>query len=131
MKDCYSVTTYSVQSILGYINAGDIAIPEIQRPFVWSKTQVRDFVDSLFRGYPTGYLITWKNPDVKVKGGGTAEGKKVLIDGQQRVTAIMAALAGQQVLNEDYELGRIKIAFNPLYDGEDSPFEVLTPHHRS
>lgn len=127
MKDCYSVTTYSVQSILGYINAGDIAIPEIQRPFVWSKTQVRDFVDSLFRGYPTGYLITWKNPDVKVKGGGTAEGKKVLIDGQQRVTAIMAALAGQQVLNEDYELGRIKIAFNPLYDGEDSPFEVLTP----
>lgn len=127
MKDCYSVTTYSVQSILGYINAGDIAIPEIQRPFVWSKTQVRDLVDSLFRGYPTGYLITWKNPDVKIKGGGTAEGKKVLIDGQQRVTAIMAALAGQQVLNEDYELGRIKIAFNPLYDGEDSPFEVLTP----
>lgn len=127
MKDCYSVTTYSVQSILGYINAGDIAIPEIQRPFVWSKTQVRDLVDSLFRGYPTGYLITWKNPDVKVKGGETAEGKKVLIDGQQRVTAIMAALAGQQVLNEDYELGRIKIAFNPLYDGEDSPFEVLTP----
>lgn len=127
MKDCYSVTTYSVQSILGYINAGDIAIPEIQRPFVWSKTQVRDLVDSLFRGYPTGYLITWKNPDVKVKGGGTAEGKKILIDGQQRVTAIMAALAGQQVLNEDYELGRIKIAFNPLYDGEDSPFEVLTP----
>lgn len=127
MKDCYSVTTYSVQSILGYINAGDIAIPEIQRPFVWSKTQVRDLVDSLFRGYPTGYLITWKNPDVKVKGGGTAEGKKVLIDGQQRVTAIMAALAGQQVLNEDYELCRIKIAFNPLYDGEDSPFEVLTP----
>lgn len=96
MKDCYSVTTYSVQSILGYINAGDIAIPEIQRPFVWSKTQVRDLVDSLFRGYPTGYLITWKNPDVKVKGGGTAEGKKILIDGQQRVTAIMAALAGQQ-----------------------------------
>mgnify|MGYP001779711322 CR=1 FL=1 len=127
MKDCYSVTTYSVQSILGCINAGDIAIPEIQRPFVWSKTQVRDLVDSLFRSYPIGYLITWKNPDVKVKGGGTAEGKKVLIDGQQRVTAIMAALAGQQVLNEDYELGRIKIAFNPLYDGEDSPFEVLTP----
>ncbi len=127
MKNCYSVTTYSVQSVLGYINAGDIAIPEIQRPFVWSKTQVRDLVDSLFRGYPTGYLITWKNPDVKVKGGGTAEGKKVLIDGQQRVTAIMAALAGQQVLNEDYELGPIKIAFNPLYDGEDSPFEVLTP----
>ena len=127
MKNCYGVTTYSVQAILGFINAGDIAIPEIQRPFVWSKTQVRDLVDSLYRGYPTGYLITWKNPDVKVKGGGTAEGKKVLIDGQQRVTALMAALAGKQVLNEDYELCRVKIAFNPLINGEDSPFEVLTP----
>ena len=82
MKNCYGVTTYSVQAILGFINAGDIAIPEIQRPFVWSKTQVRDLVDSLYRGYPTGYLITWKNPDVKVKGGGTAEGQKVLIDGR-------------------------------------------------
>lgn len=127
MKDCYGVTTYSIQSILGFINAGEIAIPEIQRPFVWSKTQVRDLVDSLYRGYPTGYLITWKNPDVKLKGGGTAEGKKVLIDGQQRVTAIMAALAGNSVLNDDYELSRVKIAFNPLHDGEDSPFEVLTP----
>lgn len=127
MKDCYSVTTYSVQAILGLINSGDIAIPEIQRPFVWSRTQVRDLVDSLYHGYPTGYLITWKNPDVKVKGGGTAEGKTVLIDGQQRVTALMAALAGLEVLNEDYEHIRIKIAFNPLNDGEDSPFEVLTP----
>lgn len=127
MKDCYSVTTYSVQSILGLIASGDIAIPEIQRPFVWDTTQVRDLVDSLYHGYPTGYLITWKNPDVKVKGGGTAEGKTVLIDGQQRVTAIMAALSGLAVLNEDYESKRIKIAFNPLYDGKDTPFAVLTP----
>ena len=84
MKDCYSVTTYSVQSILGLIESGDIAIPEIQRPFVWDSTKVRDLIDSLYYGYPTGYLITWKNPDVKIKGGGVAEGKTVLIDGQQR-----------------------------------------------
>lgn len=127
MKDCYSVTTYSVQAILGLIDSGDIAIPEIQRPFVWDSTKVRDLVDSLYHGYPTGYLITWKNPDVKIKGGGTAEGKTVLIDGQQRVTALMAALAGKQVLNEDYETKRIKIAFDPLYSGEDTPFAVLTP----
>lgn len=127
MKDCYSVTTYSVQSILGLIDHGDIAIPEIQRPFVWDSTKVRDLVDSLYHGYPTGYLITWKNPDVKIKGGGTAEGKTVLIDGQQRVTALMAALVGLPVLNEDYESKRIKIAFNPLYEGEDTPFAVLTP----
>ena len=127
MKDCFSITTYTVQSILGLISSGEIAIPEIQRPFVWSRTQVRDLIDSLYNGYPTGYLITWKNPDVRIKGGGTAEGKTVLIDGQQRVTALMAALAGLQVLNEDYERIRIKIAFDPLYDGEDSPFAVLTP----
>lgn len=127
MKDCYSVTTYSVQSILGLIDHGDIAIPEIQRPFVWDSSKVRDLVDSLYHGYPTGYLITWKNPDVKIKGGGTAEGKTVLINGQQRVTALMAALVGLPVLNEDYESKRIKIAFNPLYEGEDTPFAVLTP----
>lgn len=127
MKDCYSVTQYSVQAILGLIDSGDIAIPEIQRPFVWDSSKVRDLVDSLYHGYPTGYLITWKNPDVKIKGGGTSEGKTVLIDGQQRVTAITAALAGKLVLNDDYELKRIKIAFNPQATGEDSPFEVLTP----
>ncbi|MBR0404441.1 MAG: DUF262 domain-containing protein [Eggerthellaceae bacterium] len=127
MKDCYSVTQYSVQQILGLITSGDIAIPEIQRPFVWDSTKVRDLVDSLYHGYPTGYLITWKNPDVKVKDGGTAEGKTVLIDGQQRVTVIMAALAGLPVLNSDYERKRIKIAFNPMYEGEATPFAVLTP----
>ena len=144
MKDCYSVTTYSVQSILGLIESGDIAIPEIQRPFVWDSTKVRDLVDSLYHGYPTGYLITWKNPDVKIKGGGVAEGKTVLIDGQQRVTALTAALAGKTVLNDDYESKRVKIAFNPLYEGEtadpanqsdypsifDEPltFELFTAH---
>ena len=127
MKDCYTVTTYSVQSILGLIESRDIAIPEIQRPFVWNSTKVRDLVDSLYHGYPTGYLITWKNPDVKIKGGGTAEGKTVLIDGQQRVTALMAALSGMSILNENYESKRIKIAFNPVYEGEDTPFAVLTP----
>lgn len=129
MKDCYTVTTYSVQAILGLIDSSQIAIPEIQRPFVWDNAKVRDLIDSLYNGYPTGYLITWKNPDVKVKGGGTAEGKTVLIDGQQRVTALMASLAGKAVLNEDYETKRVRIAFNPLYEGEDTPFAVCTPAH--
>ena len=127
MKDCYTVTDYTVTQLLGRIDHGDIAIPEIQRPFVWDSTKVRDLIDSLYHGYPTGYLITWKNPDVKVKGGGTSEGKVVLIDGQQRVTALMCALAGIPVLNEDYERRRITISFDPLYDGDDTPFAVLTP----
>ena len=58
-------------------------------------------MDSLYQGYPVGYIIAWRNPNVKLKDGSVAEGKKVLIDGQQRVTALRAALAGEQVINQD------------------------------
>ena len=118
--DKYSVSQYSVKSLLGYIDAGDIAIPEIQRPFVWSATQVRDLVDSLYSGYPTGYLIIWQNPDVKLKDGSMAIGKRVLIDGQQRITAMTAALVGKMVLDDHYKWKSIAIAFNPL----EEMFEV-------
>ena len=127
--DKYSVTQYSVSSILGYIEAGDIAIPEIQRPFVWKGKQVRDLIDSLYCGYPTGYLIIWQNPDVKLKDGGSAVGKKVLIDGQQRVTALMTAIAGHKILTEDYEEKTIRIAFNPLAKDDEERFAVTTPAH--
>ena len=63
----YNPNSLSVSAILGLIASGDIAIPEIQRPFVWKKTQIRDLLDSLYKGYPTGYLIIWKNPNVKLK----------------------------------------------------------------
>lgn len=108
----FEVNNVSVNTLLGYINDGTIAIPEIQRPFVWDTTKVRDLIDSLYRGYPVGYIITWKSPDVKLKDGSSSEGKQVLIDGQQRVTALTASLLGQEVLNSDYKKKRIKIAFN-------------------
>lgn len=127
--DKYSVTQYSVSSILGYIEAGDIAIPEIQRPFVWKGKQVRDLIDSLYNGYPTGYLIIWQNPDVKLKDGSSAVGKKVLIDGQQRVTALMTAIAGKKILTEEYEEKVIRIAFNPLAKDDEERFAVQTPAH--
>ena len=57
MAEKYDVSTLSVETILGYIKSGEIAIPEIQRPFVWKPRQVRDLIDSLYTGYPTGYLI--------------------------------------------------------------------------
>ena len=127
--DKYTVTQYSVNSILGSIESGEIAIPEIQRPFVWRGSQVRDLIDSLYNGYPTGYLIIWQNPTVRLKDGSSATGKKVLIDGQQRITAIMTAIAGQQILTEDYIQKTIRIAFNPLADNDESRFEVQTPIH--
>ena len=125
----YSVSQYSVSSVLSFIDSGDIAIPEIQRPFVWKGRQVRDLIDSLYNGYPTGYLIVWLNPDVKLKNGGSSIGKKILIDGQQRVTALMTAIGGYAVLNEDYEQKQIAIAFNPLAKGEEERFAVRTPAH--
>ncbi len=127
--DKYSVSQYSVNSILGFIEAGDIAIPEIQRPFVWKGRQVRDLIDSLYSGYPTGYLIIWQNPDVQLKNGESSVGKKILIDGQQRVTALMTAIGGCAILTEDYEKKQIKIAFNPLAKGEEEQFAVRTPAH--
>ena len=125
----YSVTQYTVNSVLSFIDSGDIAIPEIQRPFVWKGRQVRDLIDSLYNGYPTGYLIIWQNPDVKLKNGESSVGKKILIDGQQRVTALMTSIGGHPVLNENYELKQIAIAFNPLAKGEEERFAVRTPAH--
>lgn len=106
-----------------WIKTGEIAIPEIQRPFVWEPKKVRDFLDSLYQGYPVGYLIAWRNPDVKLKDGTSSSGKRILIDGQQRITALMASLLAYEVINKDYKKARIRIAFNPL----DKKFEVSNP----
>ena len=119
----YSVTPHSIETLLTWVKSGEIAIPEIQRPFVWDATKVRNLLDSLYQGYPVGYLIAWRNPTVKLKDGTPSAGKRILIDGQQRVTALMAALLGREVLTKDYETLRIRIAFHP----QDERFEVANP----
>lgn len=123
----YSVTPHPIETILTWVKSKSIAIPEIQRPFVWDSTKVRDLLDSLYRGYPVGYLITWRNPNVKLKDGSVSAGKLILIDGQQRVTALMASLLGIHVLNKDYHSIRIVIAFNPVSE----LFEVSNPAIRN
>lgn len=128
----YNPNSLSVSAILGLIASGDIAIPEIQRPFVWKKTQVRDLLDSLYKGYPTGYLIIWKNPNVRLKDGSISAGKKILIDGQQRVTALMTAIAGIPVINSDYRKDRVRIAFNPFEAlSEDKDAEIFAVQDQS
>jgi uncharacterized protein with ParB-like and HNH nuclease domain len=119
----YSVNQHLIETLLVWVKSGEIAIPEIQRPFVWDGTKVRDLMDSLYQGYPVGYVITWRNPNVRLKDGSTAEGKKVLIDGQQRITALTAAILGDYVVNKEYKRIRIKIAFNPI----EEKFDVQTP----
>src|SRR3970282_2013866 len=119
----YSVAPHPIETLLTWIKSGEIAIPEIQRPFVWEATKVRNLLDSLYQGYPVGYLIAWRNPTVKLKDGTSSAGKRILIDGQQRVTALMAALLGREVLTKDYETVRIRIAFHP----QEERFEVANP----
>ena len=118
----YSVNQHPIETLLTWIQSDEIAIPDIQRPFVWNATKVRDFIDSLYSGYPVGYLITWRNPDVRLRDGTQSAGRRILIDGQQRVKALLAALLGEQVVNQDYEQTRITIAFHP---GEER-FEVAS-----
>src|SRR5215211_3489752 len=119
----YTVTPHPIDTLLTWVKSGEIAIPEIQRPFVWEATKVRNLLDSLYQGYPVGYLIAWRNPSVRLKDGSSSSGKRILIDGQQRVTALMAALLGQEVLTTDYETVRIRIASHPV----EGRFEVSNP----
>lgn len=119
----YSVTQPHIETLFAWINTGEVAIPEIQRPFVWDAVKVRNFLDSLFQGFPVGYLIAWRNPNVKLKDGRSSSGKRILIDGQQRITALMAAILGHEVVSKDYRRTRIRIAFHPI----ECKFEVHNP----
>lgn len=116
----YQVNNTSIDALISWIDQGIVAIPEIQRPFVWKTSKVRDLLDSLYKDYPVGYIITWQNPDTRLKDGSLSQGKRILIDGQQRITAIMAAISGHEVVTKEYDKKPIKIAFNPF----DEEFEV-------
>ncbi len=99
----YSVTPHPIDTLLTWVKSGEITIPEIQRAFVWEATKVPNLLDSLYQGFPVGYLISLRNPTVRLKDGTTSAGKHILIDGQQRVTALMAALLGMEALTKDYD----------------------------
>ena len=126
MAEKYNVSNIALEQILTNIKSQEIAIPEIQRPFVWKPKQVRDLIDSLYAGYPTGYLIISQNPNMRLKDGSTSIGKKIMIDGQQRVTALMTSIMGFEVINSSFKKDRIKIAFNPLAnsDNDEELFKV-------
>lgn len=119
----YKVTQSAVTQLLEDVRREHIAIPELQRPFVWDSVKVRDLMDSLYKGYPVGYLITWQSIGAHLKGGQVAAHQQILIDGQQRITALRAAVAGLKVVNKRYKSVRITIAFNPVTE----EFATLTP----
>ena len=119
----YTVTQSPVSHLLTLVESEQIAIPELQRPFVWDSVKVRDLMDSLYNGYPVGYLITWQSVGAALKGGSVAKYQHILIDGQQRITALRAAVAGLPVVSKRYKKVRIVIAFNPVTE----EFATLTP----
>lgn len=125
----YDINKHSVNTILNWVRSKDVAIPEIQRPFVWDAKKVKDLIDSLYRGFPVGYLIVTKSHDLKLKDGSLSKGQRILIDGQQRVTGLMSSLLGMPVLDDEYRERTIRIAYNPFAEGEDDIFEVQDQSH--
>ncbi|MFH1160492.1 MAG: DUF262 domain-containing protein [bacterium] len=126
LKTCFKKVDYDLSGLLTYIDIGDIGLPDIQRPFVWSNAKVRDLFDSMYRGFPVGYLLFWANAAVNgVRQIGLDDKQHIIpalliVDGQQRLTSLYAVLRGKTVLDSNYQQRHIEIAFHP----RDGKFEV-------
>ena len=110
---------YILKKLVEDISMGEIGLPDIQRPFVWPMTNVRDLFDSMYRGFPIGYLLFWENGCSDThRTIGAAPKQKVarllIVDGQQRLTSLYAVMKAVPVITKDFKSQRIKIAFHPL-----------------
>jgi hypothetical protein len=124
-RTLFKKVDYELSNLISYIELGDIALPDLQRPFVWSTTKVRDLFDSMFRGYPVGYLLFWSNAAMRrVRTVGRTEPQHLpsllIVDGQQRLTSLFAVFRGVPVMDEDFVERHLEIAFRP----RDGRFEV-------
>ena len=120
----YTTTAYPLTSLVEDISQGKIGLPDIQRPFVWPNVNVRNLFDSLYRGYPAGYILFWETGvGAATKAIGTAEHRiaptLAIVDGQQRLTSLYAVMRGREVIRADFRRERIRIAFNPLQERFD------------
>ncbi|SFD73309.1 GmrSD restriction endonuclease domain-containing protein [Streptomyces aidingensis] len=121
----YKNTSYPVSRLVEDIQRGEIALPDLQRPYVWPAAKARDLFDSMYKGFPVGYLLFWETgADVGARQIGTGDGRQVarhlIVDGQQRLTSLYAVMTGASVTREDYSTGRIRLAFRPA----DATFAV-------
>lgn len=115
----FKEVSYTLSKLLHDIEMGEIGLPDIQRPFVWPNAKVRDLFDSMYKGFPVGYLLFWANgagdghrqigADEKQK-----SARLLIVDGQQRLTSLYAVIKGIPVVRENYEKESIQIAFNPI-----------------
>lgn len=126
MPTLFKEVSYNLATLIQQIDMGIIGLPDIQRPFVWPDTKVRDLFDSMYKGYPVGYFLFWANANVEnTKGIGVAEKQKhpnlLIVDGQQRLTSLYAVIKAQEIIRENYERAQIVIAFNPLEEKFEIP----------
>lgn len=117
---------YSLAKLIHDIEQGEIGLPDIQRPFVWEAAKVRDLFDSMYKGFPVGYLLFWSNDhlsntrQIGIAAKQTRVPRLLIVDGQQRLTSLYAVLKGYPILTRDYKESHIHIAFRP----RDAKFEV-------
>jgi len=112
---------YDLSSLVQFIELGEIGLPDIQRPFVWKNAKVRDLFDSMYQGYPVGYLLFWQNglaDDARAIGTDPKQkpSRLLIVDGQQRLTSLYAIVKDIPVVRENYDSESIRIAFNPLLE---------------
>lgn len=129
MSKTFKEVGYTLNKLIEDIDLGEIGLPDIQRPFVWENAKVRDLFDSMYRGFPVGYLLFWatgadlaKATGERQIGAGTKQKppRLLIVDGQQRLTSLYAVIKGKEVIRKDFSHGRVPIAFRP----RDAKFEV-------
>ena len=120
-KELFDNIPSKVADLLSDVKNGRIGLPDLQRPFVWKDNKVRELLDSMMKGYPIGYIMLWTSPDDYENTGHIGKNEKVykrpndlVIDGQQRLTALLAAMYGVTIKDKDYKERKIRISFNPL-----------------
>lgn len=120
-KELFDNIPSKVADLLSDVKNGRIGLPDLQRPFVWKDNKVRELLDSMMKGYPIGYIMLWASPDDYENTGYIGKNEKVykrpddlVIDGQQRLTALLAAMYGVTIKDKDYKERKIRISFNPL-----------------
>lgn len=130
-KTLFRSTSFTSRHLVDNIQRGDIALPELQRPFVWSNSKVRDLFDSMYRGFPVGYLLFWETGaevgarQIGVEGKDARVARWLIVDGQQRLTSLYSVMTGENVVREDYSESRVKLAFRPR-DGHFSVWDAST-----
>ncbi|HNO07407.1 MAG TPA: DUF262 domain-containing protein [Methanoregulaceae archaeon] len=117
----FKQVNYTLSSLVDSIEIGNIGLPDIQRPFIWKNVKVRDLFDSMYRGYPVGYLLFWQNAlSEGVRTIGLDKKQRtpdlLIVDGQQRLTSLYAVVKRIPVVRANNQKELIKIAFNPLQE---------------